>query len=146
MGVYIFRAALYCEECGDQIKRDLGWKNNYCGDSDYYPVYVEDSGEADSPQHCDSCHVPLENPLTSEGVNYVLQTIADKLSEILVNNDDCSMIWNENNIFTLFCIAHGAKIDYENDALLTDVKAVTMYKFLIEKREKDWYCHVILDL
>ncbi len=53
---------------------------------------------------------------------------------------------NENKIFSLSCKVHGANIDYEKDVLLTDVKAVTMYRFTVEKREEEWYCHVILDL
>ncbi len=52
----------------------------------------------------------------------------------------------ENNECKLTCKAHGAKINYETDELLTDVKAVTMYKFKLEKKEKEWYCHVIVDL
>lgn len=52
----------------------------------------------------------------------------------------------ENQEFKLYCKAHGANIDYEKDELLTDVKAVTMHKFELEKKENDWYCHVIVDL
>lgn len=52
----------------------------------------------------------------------------------------------ENQQFKLYCKAHGANIDYEKDELLTDVKAVTMHKFELEKKENDWYCHVIVDL
>ena len=52
----------------------------------------------------------------------------------------------ENKEFKLFCKTHGANIDYEKDELLTDVKAVTMHKFELEKKEQEWYCHVIVDL
>ena len=52
----------------------------------------------------------------------------------------------KNNEYKLTCKAHESKINYETDRLLTDVKAVTMHKFVIEEREKEWYCHVIVDL
>ncbi|MCG3227494.1 MAG: archease [Candidatus Heimdallarchaeota archaeon] len=77
----------------------------------------------------------------------------DFLSELVYLKDvdvalfkDYEIEINENKEYSLSCKAHGAEIDYENDVLLTDVKAVTMYKFLVEEREKDWYCHIILDL
>ena len=52
----------------------------------------------------------------------------------------------ENNEYLLKCKAHGTAIDYEKNEILTDVKAVTMHKFVIEKQENEWYCHVIVDL
>lgn len=88
--------------------------------------------------------------LKSESLELLLY---DFLGELVYLKDvdvalfkDYELEINENNEYSLSCIAHGAEIDYENDVLLTDVKAVTMYKFLVEKREKNWYCHVILDL
>jgi hypothetical protein len=49
------------------------------GDSNEYPQgpYPNGGGEADSPQHCGSCHAFLENPLTGDGNDYVLSYIAD---------------------------------------------------------------------
>jgi SHS2 domain-containing protein len=77
----------------------------------------------------------------------------DFLSELVYLKDvdvalfkDYEIEIKENGIYSLSCKAQGAEINYENDVLLTDVKAVTMYKFLIEKRKEEWYCHVILDL
>jgi SHS2 domain-containing protein len=77
----------------------------------------------------------------------------DFLSELVYLKDvdvalfeDYDIEIKEDTKFSLSCSAHGSEINYEQDVLLTDVKAVTMYKFLIEKREKEWYCHVILDL
>ncbi|MHA2255092.1 MAG: archease [Candidatus Heimdallarchaeaceae archaeon] len=88
--------------------------------------------------------------LESESLELLLY---DFLSELVYLKDvdvalfkDYEIEINENKECSLSCKAHGAEIDYENDVLLTDVKAVTMYKFLVEKREKDWYCHIILDL
>src|SRR5438445_11753376 len=48
-------------------------------DSDDFPKgpYASDQNEADTPQHCANCHVFLENPLTSEGYDYVLAKMAD---------------------------------------------------------------------
>ncbi len=77
----------------------------------------------------------------------------DFLSELVYLKDvdvalfkDYELNIKEDKTFSLSGKAHGAYIDYEKDILLTDVKAVTMYKFVIERREKEWYCHVILDL
>ncbi|MCG3222420.1 MAG: archease [Candidatus Heimdallarchaeota archaeon] len=77
----------------------------------------------------------------------------DFLSELVYLKDvdvalfkDYELKIKENGKYSLSCKAHGAEIDYEKDVLLTDVKAVTMYRFVVEKRDKDWYCHVILDL
>jgi len=59
---------------------------------------------------------------------------------------DYEIIIEEDEGHKLLCKAHGAIIDYEKDELLTDVKAVTMHKFELEKKENEWYCHVIVDL
>jgi len=40
-------------------------------------AYPDGGGEADCPQHCANCHEHLENPLTSDGYNYVHEKIAD---------------------------------------------------------------------
>ena len=42
-----------------------------------YQGFPNGGGEADAPQHCDSCGVFLENPLTDEGVQYVLEAIEE---------------------------------------------------------------------
>ena len=71
MNAYIYKAAIYCEDCGHTIQRQLladgngyvpsSWPN----DSELWPQgpYVDGGGEADSPTHCDRCLVFLENPL-----------------------------------------------------------------------------------
>lgn len=77
MDVYIYQAALLCEACGDAvIARDDAGVNT--GDSDDYPQgpYPGGGGEADTPQHCDHCHLFLENPLTGDGYNYVRDAVA----------------------------------------------------------------------
>jgi hypothetical protein len=122
MNVFVYQAALLCEECGDSVMDELRrearaeaeyivgkyaeeWELKYginpCKqpysaafdalekviirskipavndqssyDSDEYPKgpYPDGGGEADTPQHCDHCHCFLENPLTSDGYDYV---------------------------------------------------------------------------
>jgi|SRR6266566_4480439 len=79
MDAYIYRAAMYCEHCAKQITIELeeeaayGKPIKHYGDSEWYPQgpYPQGGGESDSPQHCDSCGVFLENPLTRDGENYV---------------------------------------------------------------------------
>ena len=44
-------------------------------------AYSDGGGEADYPQHCCICDEPLENPLTDDGVEYVLDAIRQSLSE-----------------------------------------------------------------
>ena len=81
MNVYIYRAALYCENCGNKIKDTLGRKfeglSEYEFDSDECPKgpYPNGGGEADCPQYCDTCGLFLENPLTGYGEDYVRDTL-----------------------------------------------------------------------
>jgi len=86
MKVYQYKASLYCEECGDEIIESLGEPpHDWPWDSNDYPVGPEDASEADSPQSCDSCHVFLENPLTDDGNNYVIEqfTTHDSVTEVM---------------------------------------------------------------
>src|SRR5215467_8720050 len=39
--------------------------------------YPDDGREADTPQHCDTCGVFLENPLTTEGYRYVNENLIE---------------------------------------------------------------------
>jgi SHS2 domain-containing protein len=77
----------------------------------------------------------------------------DFLSELIYLKDaetalfsDFEITIEEKEQLALTCKALGAEINWEEDILLTDVKAVTMYEFKVEKRQENWYCHVILDL
>ena len=81
MNAYVYRAALYCEDCAAKITpheafagaglRHPATIGDDC-DSDCSPQSVANGGgEADSPQHCDECRVFLENPLTTDGRKYV---------------------------------------------------------------------------
>jgi len=98
MNVYIYQADVWCEDCAEAIKSRLASEGNVpedpsdetTFDSDEYPKgpYDDGGGEADSPQHCGAgseclnavefadghkvgCF--LENPLTSDGVDYLVE-------------------------------------------------------------------------
>jgi hypothetical protein len=85
MNVYIYQAALHCEKCIHQIVADLATPEDVGDegsfDSDDYPKgpFPDSGGEADSPQHCDSCGLFLENALTDDGIAYVKEAIAETL-------------------------------------------------------------------
>ena len=77
----------------------------------------------------------------------------DFLSELIYLKDadtalfcDFEITIEEKKQFALNCKAKGSQIDWNKAELLTDVKAVTFYEFKVEKRDNQWYCHVILDL
>lgn len=88
---YAYNGSLYCEDCGDSIKKNLAGTED-TGDSGTYPQgpYSHGGGEADSPYFCDcgsrctnkirlptGLHVgcPLANPLTSDGARSLNVTI-----------------------------------------------------------------------
>lgn len=79
---FIYSAALYCAPCGEAIAEEHDKRSGrgpWCEDSNYYPQgpYPDGGGEADSPQHCDSCGRFLENSLTGDGIEYVRESMAD---------------------------------------------------------------------
>lgn len=90
MDVYMYQAALYCADCGESIKASLHTtapetpNNEHSFDSDDYPKgpYPNGGGEADCPNHCDGCGTFLENPLTSNGVEYVKNEHKEYGSEV----------------------------------------------------------------
>lgn len=79
MYAYVYQATLLCEDCAKAVIKDLAERGyTDTGDSDDWPQgpYSEGGGEADCPQHCDHCNVFLENPLTTDGVEYVKDAVA----------------------------------------------------------------------
>lgn len=73
---YAYNAAMWCDDCAAAVMRELDARGVAdTGDSNGYPQADGSSGEADSPQHCDDCGVFLENPLTSDGWDYVREAI-----------------------------------------------------------------------
>lgn len=89
MNVYIYKADIYCELCGEQIINRIS-KPTYPEpyDTDDYP-YLTVVSESDTPQHCGNCGIFLKNPLTHDGEQYVFDTIA--MSE----NDPCVELWRK---------------------------------------------------
>ncbi len=87
----MFQAALYCESCGEAIrarldsegKRPANRRDEFTYDSDDYPKgpYRDGGGEADTAQHCDGCHVWLENPLTVDGVENVICALTEEAAK-----------------------------------------------------------------
>lgn len=95
--VFVYQAALVCEDCAGQIMERLDKKGvvDEDGDSDTYPQgpYGDGGGEADSCQFCDSGRYcvnavkvgdhkigcPLGNPLTSDGIVELQLSIADDM-------------------------------------------------------------------
>ena len=48
--------------------------------------YSAGGGESDSPTHCASCGVFLDNPLTDDGADYVASEIADSMRYLPENS------------------------------------------------------------
>jgi len=68
MKAYLIYGKWYCSNCA----------------GDYAPescCYNDGGDEADCPQHCALCSQPLNNPLTSEGVDYVLEYVRKTLAQ-----------------------------------------------------------------
>jgi ssDNA-binding Zn-finger/Zn-ribbon topoisomerase 1 len=84
-GEYIYQADVYCEACGDALKRRLDKKgytpanpsDEASYDSDKYPKGPYYNQESDGPEHCARCGEFLENPLTTEGYQYLNQMILE---------------------------------------------------------------------
>ena len=73
MNAFIYQGALYCEACTQEwFARNEGTSlpvnDNGCSDTFPQGPLANGGGEADSPSHCDSCGVHLENPLTADGL------------------------------------------------------------------------------
>lgn len=111
MNAYVYQAALLCEDCGKAVREQLALaaidndilnmptpdtdERKY--DSDRYPKgpYPNGGGESDSPQHCDTCNVFLENPLTDEGVSYVRKTLAREFGRGSKSSSAAMDAWRE---------------------------------------------------
>jgi len=85
MKAFMYRAALLCVACGEARCEELTGAglapatpaNESSFDSDDFPKgpYGDGGGEADCPQACDRCMAFLENPLTADGVAYVVEAV-----------------------------------------------------------------------
>ena len=79
MLAYVYQADLYCEDCANAIKAELGFicegLSEYTFDSDVYPKGPFPAGDSDTPDHCGACGIFLENSLTGDGEEYVKDSI-----------------------------------------------------------------------
>jgi hypothetical protein len=90
-GTYIYQAELWCPTCAKEIAADI--QQNYpqqvpadptderSYDSDNYPKGPEFEGESDSPDHCAGCKIFLENPLTTDGYEYMKSMVDEALAK-----------------------------------------------------------------
>jgi hypothetical protein len=77
MRVVVFRAALYCEDCGADIAARLAHvPEAERDDTDRFPLVCEE-GESDTPSHCEGCGVFLRSDLTDDGREYVAERIRE---------------------------------------------------------------------
>lgn len=116
METYIYAADIYCEACGEDIRRRLTAEGKApkhpdrqgTYDSDEFPKgpFSDGGGECDGPQHCaaqeeclNALVLPsgnkvgawLENPLTEEGVRYLREMIAESYGK----KNEVTQFWQE---------------------------------------------------
>jgi hypothetical protein len=95
---YIYAADIWCDDCGDKIRRTIIAEgtapadptDEWSYDSGEFPKCCDGSSESDSPQHCAAgeecinahefddghrCGVWLENDLTTDGDEYVKEAV-----------------------------------------------------------------------
>jgi hypothetical protein len=95
--MYIYNAALYCDDCADSIMAELdyaGRDDRFDGDSNNYPQYCAGSDESDCPEHCDGCGEFLGNDLTSDGVDYVINAVREDLEAGRFGSVACT-VWRD---------------------------------------------------
>jgi hypothetical protein len=80
MNAYICDASLYCANCIRQQQPQVRYENLRHIQGDKSGPYPDGGGEADTPQHCGECGVFLENALTTDGVEYVRERVADNIA------------------------------------------------------------------
>ena len=150
--VYMYQADLICEDCGNKIIEQLkkeGVEDD--GDSDRVPQgpYSNGGEEADSPHHCgmnerciNKVHVPggrsigcpLGNPLTSEGVAYVRETVARDITDESAHKRGVGRLWA--NIYSNVlhnCPLH--RIDLTKTSITNSlIKILAKYKKTIDAK------------
>ena len=87
MLVYIYQASVYCEGCGEAHR-----KGEDTGDSNDYPQGPMPEGESDSPSHCYDCGEFLETDLTSDGMAYVRECVAEDMKHKRFESVACT-VW-----------------------------------------------------
>ena len=84
---YIYQADVYCNDCGAAVCARLAAPENVADESSYdsddYPKVADlENEESDIPEHCAACGTFLQNPLTSEGYEYVKDALTTHPSAI----------------------------------------------------------------
>ena len=93
--VYAYNAAMYCDYCARKIMEGLdGADLEDTGDTNEYPQRCSDSEESDCPEHCDGCGEFLENSLTSDGADYVIEAVRDDLEAGRFDSVACT-VWRD---------------------------------------------------
>ena len=88
---YIYKAELYCDDCGKRIREELDAlvgtpedvKNEDAYDSDDYPEYIGKSDESDTPNHCGSHKLCLDPVVLFDPVNKVEFKVGKLLTTVL---------------------------------------------------------------
>jgi len=95
MNAYIYQANIYCEPCIKEMVTQVQDIHEF--DSDEYAKgpFSDGGGESDYPTHCGLCHDFLENPLTTEGEEYVKGVIHDPLLEVHPADHDDAYAFEE---------------------------------------------------
>lgn len=83
MDIYCDGSDFFCGQCGDE-----SWD---CYDSDYEAC--------DYPVHCANCHMPLNNQLTTDGVQCVLEAIKEELQESRETRNSKATHWELNDYY-----------------------------------------------
>jgi hypothetical protein len=109
--VYVYQADFVCEDCGSKIVERLEKEGTEdTGNSDDFPQgpYPDGGGESDAIQHCgmgEKCvnrvrvpggvtiGCPLGNSLTSEGVEYLRQTVAKDIVSESAHKRGVGRLW-----------------------------------------------------
>lgn len=78
--------------------------------------------------------------------NFLQEFVYYKDSELLLLRAQQVQIEERNGNYHLSAVTQGEKLDPERHEQRVDVKAVTLHRFHVEKREDGWTALVILDI
>lgn len=115
---YIYRADVWCDDCGEAIRERLTAEgkapadpdNEWSYDSDDFPKRASDNDESDCPQHCaagEDCANAIELPsgskvgtligeLTRDGVVYVQEAIEEAAGESCTWCKEVVGLWQQH--------------------------------------------------